>query len=194
VAIDADQVILAVPPGPAEALLPPGALDLEAGWSDRLGQSPIVNVHIVVDRQVLTGALLAFAGSPAQWVFDRTAQSGLATGQYLALSISAADAYIDAPVATLRERFLPELERLLPPLASAHVLDFFVTREREATFRPGPGTAALRPPATTRAAGLFLAGSWTDTGWPATMEGAVRSGTTAARAVLGESARERVPA
>jgi uncharacterized protein with NAD-binding domain and iron-sulfur cluster len=74
------------------------------------------------------------------------------------------------------------------------VLDFFVTREREATFRPSPGTAALRPPATTRAAGLFLAGAWTDTGWPATMEGAVRSGNTAARAVLGESARERVPA
>jgi squalene-associated FAD-dependent desaturase len=194
VPVEADQVILAVPPIAAEALLPPGALDLAAGWAERLGTSPIVNVHIVVDTTVLTGPFLAFAGSPVQWVFDRTAQSGLSTGQYLALSISAADEYIDAPVATLRERFLPELQRLLPPLASARVLDFFVTREREATFRPSPGTAALRPPATTRVAGLFLAGAWTDTGWPATMEGAVRSGSAAARAVLGESARERVPA
>jgi len=194
ISVAADQVILAVPPSAAEALLPPGALDVAAGWSEALGRSPIVNVHIVVDRPVLTGPFLAFAGSPVQWVFDRTAQSGLSAGQYLALSISAADEYIDSPVAQLRDRFLPELRQLLPALAGARVHDFFVTREREATFRPSPGTAALRPPAVTRAAGLFLAGAWTDTGWPATMEGAVRSGTTAARAVLGESARERVPA
>jgi uncharacterized protein with NAD-binding domain and iron-sulfur cluster len=68
------------------------------------------------------------------------------------------------------------------------VVDFFVTREREATFRPGPGSRALRPAALTRAPGLYLAGAWTDTGWPATMEGAVRSGDLAAQAVLERSA------
>jgi hydroxysqualene dehydroxylase len=71
----------------------------------------------------------------------------------------------------------------VPPTAAARratVLDFFVTREPHATFRPAPGSAALRPPASTAAPGLFLAGAWTDTGWPATMEGAVRSGETAA--------------
>jgi len=67
------------------------------------------------------------------------------------------------------------------------VRDFFVTRERHATFRPASGTAALRPPAVTAARGLFLAGAWTATGWPATMEGAVRSGTAAAAALLGQA-------
>jgi uncharacterized protein with NAD-binding domain and iron-sulfur cluster len=69
-------------------------------------------------------------------------------------------------------------------MASAEVLDFFVTREPAATFRQAAGTAALRPGAVTRSPGLFLAGAWTDTGWPATMEGAVRSGTMAVAAAL----------
>jgi uncharacterized protein with NAD-binding domain and iron-sulfur cluster len=88
------------------------------------------------------------------------------------------------PTAALREQFLPELASLLPRMRDAEVHEFFVTRERHATFRPAPGTAALRPPAVTAADGLFLAGAWTATGWPATMEGAVRSGTTAAAALL----------
>jgi uncharacterized protein with NAD-binding domain and iron-sulfur cluster len=79
---------------------------------------------------------------------------------------------------------LPELVALLPAVARDEIVDFFVTREREATFRPAPGSGALRPPATTRAPGLFLAGAWTDTGWPATMEGAVRSGAAVAAALL----------
>ena len=64
--------------------------------------------------------------------------------------------------------------------------DFFVTRERRATFRQVPGTAALRPGAATPLGGLVLAGAWTDTGWPDTMEGAVRSGLEAARTIAGE--------
>jgi uncharacterized protein with NAD-binding domain and iron-sulfur cluster len=70
------------------------------------------------------------------------------------------------------------------------VLDFFVTRERHATFRPAPGTARFRPSAATALPGLWLAGAWTATGWPATMEGAVRSGDAAAHGVLGRPAAE----
>ncbi|MBX6750363.1 MAG: FAD-dependent oxidoreductase [Micromonosporaceae bacterium] len=184
----ADQVILAVPPAAAEALLPPGAVAAEPGWAARLGAAPIVNVHVVVSERVMAEPFLAVVGSPVQWVFDRTDAAGLASGQYLAVSVSAADPYIDAPVARLREVFWPELVRVVPDIATADLIDFFVTRERAATFRPAPGQAALRPPARTYAPGLFLAGAWTDTGWPATMEGAVRSGQAAARAVLGEGA------
>jgi monoamine oxidase len=119
-----------------------------------------------------------------QWVFDRTTQSGLVSGQYIAVSLSAADDLIDTPTAVLRAQFLPELATLLPGMRDAQVRDFFVTRERHATFRPSPGTTALRLPAVTAARGLFLAGAWTATGWPATMEGAVRSGTAAATALL----------
>jgi uncharacterized protein with NAD-binding domain and iron-sulfur cluster len=140
---------------------------------------------------VLRRPFFAAVGSPVQWVFDRTEASGLADGQYLALSQSAVHHEIDEPVAALRERYLPELERLLPATRRAQVRDFFVTRERTATFAPAPGSGALRPTARTRAPGLFLAGAWTATGWPATMEGAVRSGVSAADAALGVLGRSR---
>jgi squalene-associated FAD-dependent desaturase len=174
-----DDVILAVPAEPAERLVPSVATGAAA-----LGTAPIVNLHLVLDRPVLDEPFVAGVGTPIQWVFDRTRPSGLTgTGQYIAVSLSAADAYIDRPVAELRARFLPELAALLPPMAGAEVLDFFVTRERDATFRPAPGSGAVRPGAQTDTPGLYLAGAWTDTGWPATMEGAVRSGATAATAL-----------
>ena len=181
----AEHVILAVPPGAAERLLPAGSVPGGSGWSTRLGSSPIVNAHVVYDRTVLTEPFLAAVDSPVQWVFDRTRQSRLATGQYLAISLSAADDSIDQPVETLRQRLLPALADLLPAARTARVLDFFVTRERHATFRPAPGVGRLRPPAATNRPGLWLAGAWTATGWPATMEGAVRSGEAAAAGVLG---------
>jgi squalene-associated FAD-dependent desaturase len=189
----ADQVVLAVPPVAAQRLLPPGSVDLPSGWAERLGGAPIVNVHVVLDRQVLDEPFVAGVHTPVQWVFDRTGPSGLQRGQYLAMSLSAADDLIDEPTARLRKRLLPELAALLPAMRHAQVCDFFVTRERHATFRPAPGTAALRPPAVTRAPGLYLAGAWTATGWPATMEGAVRSGETAAYALL-EQAETAGPA
>jgi uncharacterized protein with NAD-binding domain and iron-sulfur cluster len=119
--------------------------------------------------------------SPVQWVFDKTRQSGVETGQYLAVSVSAADDLVDVPTAAIRELFVPALERLFPAAANAAIRDFFVTRERRATFRQGPGCGALRPGAGTPVPGLVLAGAWTATGWPDTMEGAVRSGHNAAR-------------
>ena len=180
----ADQVVLAVAPMAVRALAPPGAVSAPAGWADRLGSSPIVNVHVVLDRWVLEEPFVAAVGSPVQWVFDRTRQSGLAVGQYLAVSLSAAEAWVDLPVAAIRDKLLPELARLLPGFAAASVIDFFVTRERDATFRPAPGSRALRATTVSGLPGLFLAGAWTDTGWPATMEGAVRSGDAAARALL----------
>ncbi|GAA5115476.1 hydroxysqualene dehydroxylase HpnE [Pseudonocardia adelaidensis] len=189
-----DAVVLAVPPVVAERLLPPGALDAAPGWAARLGTSPIVNVHVVLDRRVLDEPFVAGVGTPLQWVFDRTGQSGLDDGQYLAASISAADGLVDMPTPALRERLLPELAALLPATRAARVVDFFVTRERHATFRQRPGSERLRPGTATRAPRLFLAGAWTATGWPATMEGAVRSGTAAAAAVLGSTAAPRVPA
>jgi squalene-associated FAD-dependent desaturase len=179
-----DDVVVATGPSAAEALLPAGATGLAPGWAARLGSSPIVNVHLVLDRRVLHDPFAAAAEGPLQWVFDRTAQSGLESGQYLALSLSAADDLIGLPVADVRDLVLPHLHRLLPESARAIVEEFFVTREPHATFRSAPGSARSRPRATTRLAGLHVAGAWTDTGWPATMEGAVRSGETAADAVV----------
>jgi squalene-associated FAD-dependent desaturase len=182
--VEADAVILAVPHQDAVDLLPPGAVTRPASLLD-LGSSPIVNVHVVYDRRVVEQPFLAGVRTPVQWVFDRTVPSGLTGGgQYLAVSISAATREIAERTEDLRARFLPALEALFPMARKARVVSFFVTREHAATFRPSPGTAALRPGPETGTAGLFLAGSWTDTGWPATMEGAVRSGLTAARRAL----------
>jgi uncharacterized protein with NAD-binding domain and iron-sulfur cluster len=182
----ADAVVLAVPHEVTARLMPPGALPdgTVAGWAG-LGASPIVNVHVIYDRPVTDLPFAAAVDSPVQWVFDRTRISGLdrsspAKQQYLAISLSAADEYVDVPAARLREQFVPALAELFPAARDAQVIEFFVTRERRATFRQAPGTGRLRPRAGTRLPGLVLAGAWTATGWPDTMEGAVRSGLAAA--------------
>jgi squalene-associated FAD-dependent desaturase len=183
--IVADGVVLAVPASQAARLA--GSAGVQAAPAfEQLDYSPIVNVHVIYDRQVMKLPFVAAVDSPVQWVFDKTRQSGLQAGQYLAVSLSAADDYVDMPTAALRQLFVPALEELFPAAAGAGITDFFVTRERRATFRQAPGSGALRPGAATSVPGLVLAGAWTDTGWPDTMEGAVRSGHNAAQELTHE--------
>lgn len=180
--IPASAVVVATPHQQAAHLVPPQAAPDRDRW-DGLDASPIVNVHAVYDRPVTDLPFVAVVGSPVQWVFDKTRTGGLRDGQYLAVSVSAAERWIDVPAARIRAEFIPALRRIFPLAGLAGLADFFVTRERRATFRQSPGSGALRPPAETRWPGLYLAGAWTDTGWPDTMEGAVRSGLNAARLV-----------
>jgi squalene-associated FAD-dependent desaturase len=180
--IAADGVVLATPAYTAAKLVPAAAGVPSGTWPD-LGTSPIINVHVIYDRRVTRLPFAAAVDSPVQWLFDRTEISGFGAsgrGQYLAVSLSAAEPYVDVPAARLREMFVPALAGLLPGARDARVSEFFVTRERRATFRQGPGCGRLRPQAATALPGLTLAGAWTDTGWPDTMEGAVRSGLNAA--------------
>jgi hydroxysqualene dehydroxylase len=176
----ADAVVVATPPEVSQRLVPEGVLPSEVG----LGQSPIVNVHLVLDRPVTDVALAAVVDSPIQFIFDRTRSSGLRSGQCLSISLSAADEYIGQSSARLVGSFFAALQTLLPVARTARLVDGVVTRERAATFRGTPGTAALRPATRTAVRGLFLAGAWCDTGWPATMEGAVLSGESAVHAIL----------
>jgi squalene-associated FAD-dependent desaturase len=186
---DADAVIVAVPHESVERLVPAGAVDAEA--LSGLGSSPIVNLHVHFDRRVLDEPYAAAEStSPLQWLFDRTEASEVEDGQLVSVSLSGAQADITEPLATLRERYLPALERLLPAARRADVLDFTATREPRATFRAVPGTARLRPGPRTTIPGVYLAGAWTDTGWPATMESAVRSGLAAAAAAQNDLAQE----
>ncbi|HUB76937.1 MAG TPA: hydroxysqualene dehydroxylase HpnE, partial [Solirubrobacteraceae bacterium] len=180
----AGQVIVAVPHTRAASLVPKEAgVDRDA-WL-RLGSSPIVNLHVVYDRRVLDLEFAAGIDSPVQWVFDRTGSTGLTGGsQYLVVTLSAADDELGVAGEQLRERYLPALAELLPRARDAQVETFFVTRDHAATFRAEPGQRALRPGPGTALPGLLLAGAWTDTGWPATMEGAVRSGHAAAERVV----------
>ena len=191
-------MVLAVPHEQAARLIPDGALPAETvdGWAG-LGAAPIVNLHVRYDRKVMDVPFAAAVDSPVQWVFDRTRISGMHArgddGQYLAVSLSAADQYVNMSVAELREMFVPALAELFPEARAATVTEFFVTRERRATFRQVPGTARLRPKSATALPGLALAGAWTDTGWPDTMEGAVRSGLNAVIALHDQQPRTPRP-
>jgi len=179
-----DGVICAVPHQAAPALLPPGIFDRAA--ADALGTSAIVNVHLHYDRRVLDAPFAAAVGSPLQWLFDRTEASGVDRGQLVSISLSGADALLPLAQDEIVASSTAALVRLLPQAASAELLAGAVTREPAATFRAAPGSAKLRPPTHTTLPGLALAGAWTATRWPATMEGAVRSGVEAARDVMSQ--------
>jgi len=182
--LSAEAIVVALPHGRAagliEALLPAQAQAMRG-----LGSSPIVNLHVVFDRVVCEEPFAAGVDTPVQYLFDRSAAAGAPAGcQYLAVSLSGAEREMQMSVEELRARYLPAIEALPPRARAAHVERFLATREHAATFRAAPGTAALRPGPDTGVPGLALAGTWTATGWPATLESAVISGHAAARTVL----------
>lgn len=120
---EVDGVVCAVPPPAAVGLLPAGVPALPAGWHITLGRAPIVNVHVVYDRPVLTAPFAAGVATPVQWVFDRTVSAGLhrvhpPPAQYLAVSLSAADEEIGLPARVLLRRILPRSPRCCPPPAT----------------------------------------------------------------------------
>jgi len=180
--LEFDALVVSTSPRVAETL---GALAVEDHLAERLGTSPIVNLHFVLDRKVTDLKMAACLDSPIEYLFDRTDASGVTSGQCLVVSLSAADKYIGIGTSELVPMFFDALGELFPRARDARILSSFVTREYAATFRATPGIESLRPSTTTAVPGLFLAGAWCDTGWPATMEGAVRSGNEAAAKVLG---------
>ena len=179
-----DAVILATPLRVSASIGASIGSVAGAREAEALGTSPIVNVHLVLDRKVTDLPLAACVDSPVQFVFDRTVASGAKSGQCLVISLSAADSYMATGSPELVSTFFEALRELFPAARQARLVDAIVTREKAATFRAVPGTAAFRPPTKTEVPGLFLAGAWCDTGWPATMEGAVRSGQQAASQAL----------
>jgi squalene-associated FAD-dependent desaturase len=182
--ISAAAVIVAVGHTRAAALLEDELPSLSRRLGG-LGSSPIVNLHVVYDRPVCEHSFAAGVDTPVQYLFDRTDAAGAPAGcQYLAVSLSGAEREMGMSVDALRQRYLPALVELLPRARQAKVECFLATREHAATFRAAPGVGALRPGPETSIPGLVLAGTWTDTGWPATLEGAVLSGHAAAKTAL----------
>lgn len=181
----ADACVIALPPKSALEVLPEGVRrDPFFSRVERIGASPIVNVHLWYDRPVWDLQFAAFLNTPVQWVFNKTALCGLdGPGQYLDISLSGAHDFVDLPNAEIVALFTRELWSLLPRSRGAEVTRALVVKQRDATFAPRPGVRKLRPGQVTPVPNLFLAGDWTETGWPATMEGAVRSGLAAAQAV-----------
>jgi uncharacterized protein with NAD-binding domain and iron-sulfur cluster len=185
-AIAADSYVLAIPAPQLFQLLP---LSVRADpfftRFSRIQESPIVNVHLWYDRAVWDGDFAVFLNTPVQWVFNKTRLWRLGgEGQYLDISLSGARDFVDLPAADIQALFVKEMAALFPVALGANVTRAIVVKQRDATFAPAPGIAALRPSQRTPIPNLFLAGDWTDTGWPATMEGAVRSGRAAARELV----------
>lgn len=172
--IGADAVVLAVPPARLASILQDTERFAVRGL-ERFRSRAIVDVHLWFDVPAgLTFA--AIADSPVQWVFEK--RPG-----YLCCSLSAADSLVRRPQTELIELCRAEIAAVWPPLASARLLRGAVTRDPEATFVPAPGL--VRPGARTSRPNLVVAGAWTATGWPATMESAVRSGRSAAAELEG---------
>jgi hydroxysqualene dehydroxylase len=181
--LSADAVIVAVPHQRVAGLLDSLAPEDVAG-PRALKSSPIINLHVLYDRPVCEVAFAAGVDTPVQYIFDRSEPAELDRGRYLAVSLSGAEEEMRLTPDALRERYLPALAELFPRAHAAKVEGFIVTREHAATFRAAPGVGALRPGPRTSVPGLVLAGAFTDTGWPATLEGAVLSGHAAAREAL----------
>ena len=185
----ANAVVAAVPWDMLAGLLPPDvATHPDIASADTLQWAPIINVHVWYDRPIIDEPFLAVLDSPLQWVFNRSYIEGQhGPRQHLCISVSGAWEHKSMGRDALRELFLGEMARVFPAAADALVERFTVIRQPNATFRCTPGAQSLRPAQQTSIAGLTLAGDWTQTGWPATMESAVRSGLLAAEAVGIES-------
>ncbi len=158
---------------------------LFAGTVPELQPSPITSIHLLFNKPLTEHTFVALLNSPIQWVFNKekifrdTSYRGL-----LSLVISGAHEYIDVPSEKLVEMALRELRKVFPGTSTARLLHSKVIKERHATFSPQPGVDKFRPSQKTSIKNLFLAGDWTDTGLPATIEGAVLSGHKCAKAIV----------
>ncbi len=172
--LDADAIIVATPPEETARLLDEP--------DPRLEPSPIVSIHLLFDRPLLAHPLAALLGSDAHWVFDRgrlTGNEPEGGAQYLTVVSSGVPELEEIRGRELVERIAGQLVDRLGP---AELTWSRLSREPHATIALRPGVE--RPPAATERENVVRAGAWTDTGWPATMEGAVRSGRAAAALVL----------
>jgi zeta-carotene desaturase len=190
----ADAYVLALPHLVLSELLPPSLkqTDTAFGNLDKIVDAPITGVHLWFDRQVMTEPFFSLLDTTTQWIFNKSALYAGANGarpssekgQYLQLVISASYDLLQKSRQEIIDLCLKEVRHALPAARGANLLKATVIKEAAATFSPRPGVDRWRPTQQTNIAGLFLAGDWTATGWPATMEGAVRSGYLAAEAVL----------
>ncbi len=194
--ISADACIAAVPHDLLLGLLP-APMGEEGGplaGLRHLRTSPITGVHLWFDRVVMREPFLALLDNTTQWIFNKSllyahsqAQANgdaPAAGQYLQLVISASYDLVPRSRQEIIDLCRRELAGVLPATRDAKLEKATVIKEVHATFSPEPGVDQWRPAQKTAIEGLFLAGDWTRTGWPSTMEGAVRSGYLAAEETL----------
>ena len=195
--VGAQAVISAVPPDRLAKL----SSDTLRAHDKRLAHlgdfafSPILGVHLAMKRRVMQTANLALPGRATHWLFAHDGAGAGATDgfvQRIEAVVSAADAWIGLSEDEITARVLADIAWAIPGVTRDDIVWSRPVLEKRATFASTPGIDAIRPRARVEAgdlkggvANLFLAGEWTDTGWPSTMEGAARSGFAAAAACTG---------
>lgn len=165
-----DAVVCALPFERVNAAVPEAGLDFST-WQ----HSPITGIHLWFDRPVTELPHATLLDRTVQWFFNKGG------GRYLQIVVSASRSLVEMPRQQVIDLTIAELAEFLPLVREARLEKAHVVKEVRATFSAAPGL--VRPPATTRVPGLVFAGDWIDTGWPATMEGAVRGGYLAAEAI-----------
>ncbi len=187
--VAADAVVLAVPSDLALKLLPESLRP--EGWtaaSDGLETSPIAGIHLWFDREISELDHAVLLDRTIQWMFHKSriqaaVRGGSTGGSYVELVVSAAKSLVSLSKNEIVELAVRELREFFPAARDAQLVKSTVIKEIHATFAPGPGVDRLRPSQATASDRVFLSGDWTATHWPATMEGAVRSGYLAAEAL-----------
>jgi squalene-associated FAD-dependent desaturase len=184
--VQANFYVAAVPWTRLLDLLPDEVIDAHPYFAQlrEFETSPITSVHLWFDRPAFPLHHAVLLDAISQWVFNR---GEVAPGEfYVQVVVSAARQFRALGNEELKRRILAELENVYPPLRAATLRRGRVVTEHHATFSAVPGVDRIRPKQQSPIANLMVAGDWTDTGWPATMEGAVRSGTRAAEAIVSE--------
>lgn len=176
--IEAESVVLALPFEQTRKLVALPA-------SEMFVHAPITTIHLWFDREVTDIDHCALLDTRIQWMFNKSRiRRSRDAGQYLELVISASHAELQQSREEILTSALEELASFFPRVREAKVVKSGILKEARATFSVVPGLDAVRPQSA-QGDGIFLAGDWTQTGWPSTMEGGVRSGRLAAGAILG---------
>ena len=191
--IEASNFISAVPAPQLMRLLPENAVaDPFFSRFTGLSSSPIICVHVWLDREVTNSPFIGFIGTTTQWLFNKRrifAQRGEAHPGYLSFVISGARKLVDRSNQEILEIVMNDLHAMIPASREAKVVKSLVLKEKNATMAPDLRSHELRPTAQTPIANFFLAGDWIQTGLPATIESAVISGRAAAAAVIARTGR-----
>ncbi|MBS1852617.1 MAG: FAD-dependent oxidoreductase [Acidobacteria bacterium] len=183
-----DFVIFAVPFDVLSRMLPQStAADPLRQTLDRFETSPITGIHLWFDRQITELDHAVLLDRTIQWMFHKSKiqqrDSGNGGGSYVELVVSSSRSLVEKSRGEILDMAVAELRDFFPAVASANLVKGTVIKEVHATYSPRPGSDVYRPRTQTVWPRVYLAGDWTATGWPATMEGAVRSGYIAAESV-----------
>jgi zeta-carotene desaturase len=194
-----DYLVIALPFDVLDRVLPdsPDSVPLREQIS-HFENSPITGIHLWFDRQISDLDHAVLLDRTIQWMFHKSrlqpirtqSSNGNSAGSYIELVVSSSKSLIDKSRNEIVELALGEVREFFPGARSANLVKSTVIKEVNATYSPRPGIDAHRPSSTTGWQRVFLAGDWTATGWPATMEGAVRSGYRAAEVLARAAGKE----